>query len=64
MGPDGIENQIGSLIPINLSLVTYEDQIMSQKVVKYFTNKVGTNFFKGSSFPMMINCENQDVRFS
>ena len=30
--PDGIESQTGSPIPVNLSLGTYEDQIVTRKV--------------------------------
>ena len=61
MYPDGIENQTGSAIPVNLSLGTYEDQIIPRKVAEYFIQKAGTILLIDCPCRTANKCENHDV---
>ncbi|MHA1988432.1 MAG: ATP-binding protein [Promethearchaeota archaeon] len=59
--PDGVDNQTGSPIPINLSLGTYEDQIVPRKVAEYFIQKAGTILLIDCPCRTANKCENHDV---
>ena len=59
--PDGFKNQTGSAIPVNLSLGTYEDQIVPRKVVEHFINKAGTILLMDCPCRHHNKCENHDV---
>jgi len=58
--PDGFENQAGVAIPVNLSLGTYEDQIVPRKVAEYFINKAGTILLIDCPCRTRNGCENHD----
>ncbi|MFX1479217.1 MAG: DUF362 domain-containing protein [Promethearchaeota archaeon] len=59
--PDGLENQTGSAIPVNLSLGTYEDQIVPRKVVEHFINKAGTILLMDCPCRTHNKCKNHDI---
>ena len=59
--PDGLENQTGTPIPINVSLGTYEDQILPHIVTEYFINKAGTILIMDCPCRTANRCENHDV---
>ena len=59
--PDGIETQTGSPIPVNISLGTYEDQILHHKVTEYFINKAGTIVLMDCPCRIANGCKNHDV---
>ena len=59
--PDGFENQAGTAIPVNLSLGTYEDQIVPRKVAEYFINKAGTILLIDCPCRTANKCQNHDV---
>jgi len=61
MFPDGIENQAGVAIPVNLSLGTYEDQIVPRKVAEYFIEKAGTILLIDCPCRTANKCKNHDV---
>ena len=61
MYPDGLENQTASPIPVNLSLGTYEDQIVPRKVAEYFIKKAGTILLIDCPCRTANKCENHDV---
>jgi len=58
--PDGLENQTGTPIPINVSL-NYEDQILPYKVTEYFINKAGTIVLMNCPCRTANKCKNHDV---
>ncbi|TKJ22131.1 MAG: hypothetical protein CEE43_07900 [Promethearchaeota archaeon Loki_b32] len=59
--PDGLENQTASPIPVNLSLGTYEDQIVPRKLVEYFIKKAGTILLIDCPCRTANVCKNHDV---
>jgi len=59
--PGGIDNQAGTAIPVNLSLGTYEDQIVPRKVAEYFIEKAGTILLIDCPCRTACKCENHDV---
>ena len=59
--PDGLENQTGTPIPINVSLGTYEDQILPHIVTEYFIKKAGTILIMDCPCRTANGCENHDV---
>ena len=59
--PDGVENQTGTPIPINVSLGTYEDQILPHIVTEYFIKKAGTIVLMDCPCRRANKCENHDV---
>ncbi len=61
MYPDGLENQTGSPIPINVSLGTYENQIIPYIVAEYFIKKAGTILLIDCPCRTANKCENHDV---
>jgi len=61
MFPNGLESQTGSPIPVNLSLGTYEDQIVPRKVAEYFIKKAGTILLIDCPCRTANKCENHDV---
>ncbi|MFX0082002.1 MAG: DUF362 domain-containing protein [Candidatus Hodarchaeota archaeon] len=58
---DDFEKQTGSPIPVNLSLGTYEDQIVPRKVTEYFINKAGTIVLMDCPCRIANKCENHNV---
>jgi len=61
MYPDGAENQTASPIPVNISLGTYEDQIIPFIVAEYFIKKAGTILLIDCPCRTANKCENHDV---
>ncbi|MHA2051288.1 MAG: DUF362 domain-containing protein [Promethearchaeota archaeon] len=61
MYPNGLESQTGSAIPVNLSVGTYEDQIVPRKVAEYFIEKAGTILLIDCPCRTVSKCENHDV---
>ncbi|MFW9865024.1 MAG: DUF362 domain-containing protein [Candidatus Thorarchaeota archaeon] len=59
--PDGLDNQTGSAIPVNLSLGTYEDQIVPRKVVEHFISKAGTILLMDCPCRTHNKCKNHDI---
>ena len=59
--PNGLDGQTGSPIPINLSLGTYEDQIVPRKVAEYFIEKAGTILLIDCPCRTACKCEKHDV---
>jgi len=59
--PDGLENQTGTPIPINVSLGTYEDQILPFIVTEYFIKKAGTILLMDCPCRTANKCKNHDV---
>ncbi len=58
--PNGFENQAGTAIPVNLSLGTYEDQIVPRKVTEYFIKKAGTILLIDCPCRTRVGCKNHD----
>ena len=58
--PDGLDNQTGSAIPINVSL-SYEDQVLPHIVTEYFIKKAGTILLMDCPCRTTNGCENHDV---
>lgn len=61
MYPNGIETQTGSPIPVNLSLGTYEDQVLHHKVTEYFINKAGSIVLMDCPCRSACGCENHSI---
>ena len=59
--PEGSETQTGTPIPVNISLGTYEDQILHYKVTEYFIKKAGTIVLMDCPCRISNKCENHDV---
>jgi NAD-dependent dihydropyrimidine dehydrogenase PreA subunit len=59
--PHGFDNETGSAIPVNLSLGTYEDQIVPRKVAEYFINNAGTILLMDCPCRHHNKCKNHDV---
>ena len=59
--PDGYETQTGSPIPINVSLGTYQDQVLPLIVTEYFIQKAGTILLMDCPCRTANKCENHDV---
>ncbi len=60
--PDGVENQTASPIPVNVSLGTYEDQILPHTVTEYFIKKAGTILLMDCPCRTANKCENHDIQ--
>ena len=58
---DGFVTQTASPIPINLSLGTYEDQIVPRKVAEYFIEKAGTILLIDCPCRTRNECKNHDI---
>ncbi len=58
--PKGIETQRATPIPINLTVGTYEDQIVPKKVVEHFIQKAGTIVLIDCPCRIKNHCENHD----
>ncbi len=59
--PDGIETQTGTPIPVNVSLGTYEDQVLHYKVTEYFINKAGTIVLMDCPCRTANQCKNHSI---
>lgn len=59
--PNGLETQTASPIPINISLGTYEDQVLPHIVTEYFIKKAGTIVLMDCPCRTANGCENHDV---
>ncbi|MHA1191757.1 MAG: DUF362 domain-containing protein [Promethearchaeota archaeon] len=59
--PNGIETQTGSPIPVNVSLGTYEDQILHYKITEHFIKKAGTIVLMDCPCRTAVGCKNHDV---
>ena len=59
--PDGLDNQTGSAIPINVSL-SYEDQVLPYIVTEHFIKKAGTIVLMDCPCRTANGCENHDVK--
>jgi len=60
--PDGLDTQTATAIPINVSLGTYEDQILPYFVTEYFIKKAGTILLIDCPCRTANGCENHDVK--
>ncbi|MFW9880904.1 MAG: hypothetical protein ACFFG0_48200 [Candidatus Thorarchaeota archaeon] len=60
--PDGLENQTSSPIPNNVSLGTYEDQILPFIVTEYFIKKAGTILLMDYPYRTASRCKNHDIK--
>ncbi|NVM54212.1 MAG: 4Fe-4S binding protein [Candidatus Helarchaeota archaeon] len=60
--PDGFETQTGTPIPINVSLGTYEDQILPHIVTEYFIKKAGTILLIDCPCRTKNKCQNHDIK--
>lgn len=58
--PDGLDNQTGTPIPINVSL-NFEDQILPYKVTEYFIKKAGTIVLMDCPCRTANKCKNHDI---
>jgi NAD-dependent dihydropyrimidine dehydrogenase PreA subunit len=61
MYPNGIETQTGSPIPVNISLGSYEDQVLHHKVTEYFINKAGSIVLMDCPCRHACGCENHNI---
>lgn len=59
--PDGLDNQTGSPIPINVSL-DYEDQILPHVVTEHFIEMAGTIVLMDCPCRTANGCKNHDVK--
>jgi len=59
--PDGIENQTGSPIPINVSLGEMESEILHFKVTEYFIQKAGSIVLMDCPCRIHNKCENHEI---
>ena len=59
--PDGLETQTGSPIPVNVTVGTYEDQVLHYKVTEYFINKAGTIVLMDCPCRTANECKNHDI---
>ncbi len=59
--PDGLESQTGTPIPVNISLGTYEDQILHYKVTEYFIQKAGSIVLIDCPCRKYTKCKKHDI---
>ncbi len=60
--PEGLENQTGSPIPINVSLGEMENEILHYKVTEYFIKKAGTIVLMDCPCRIANGCKNHDLQ--
>ncbi len=59
--PDGLDNQTGSPIPVNITLGTPVDQILHHKITEYFIEKAGTIVLMDCPCRRTNGCENHEL---
>lgn len=59
--PNGIETQAGAAIPMNLSVGSYEDQVVPRKITEYFINKTNTIVMMDCPCRTANECKNHRI---